>query len=81
MPINTPEFTLIELDVVSGGGSGRGRTFAIPSASGSRRSDHPLQRSIQSVRQGVQLISQNVAFAQRGGDWYYILMMKLHFYV
>ena len=70
MVINSPEFTLMELELLSDGGRGRGIRFSIPSATGSRQSDHQLQSRIQSIRQGVQLISQNVHSRVRGGQWY-----------
>ena len=54
MLISSPEFTLIELDLVSDSGSGR--IFTVPRSSG-RRLDHPFQSRVQQVRQGIQLIS------------------------
>ena len=73
MVINSPEFTLMELDILSDSGRGSVIKFSIPSDNqftGRRQSDHPLQSRIQSVRQGVQLISQNILSGDRGGQWY-----------
>ena len=70
MVINSPEFTLMELELLSDGGRGSAIRISIPSTTGRRQSDHQLQSSIQSVRQGVQLISQNVVSRVRGGQWY-----------
>ena len=60
----------MELDVISDGGRGSGIQFSIPSGTGRRQSDHQLQSRIQSVRQGVQLISQNVLSRIGGGQLY-----------
>ena len=54
MLISSPEFNLIELDLLSDSGSGR--TFKAPSSS-EKRLDHPFQSRVQQVRQGVQFIS------------------------
>ena len=58
MLISSPEFTLIELDLVSG--SGGGKSFSIPSSNERSRSSHPFQNRLQQVRQGVQLIAQSL---------------------
>ena len=54
MLISSPEFNLIELDLLSDSGSGR--TFKAPS-SRENKLDHPFQSRVQQVRQGVQFIS------------------------
>ena len=61
MLITTPEFTLIELNLVSDGGRGRGGyKFNIPRSTGRRQSIHQFQNSIQSTREGSRLVVQNV---------------------
>ena len=54
MLISSPEFNLVELDLL--GNSGSGRAFKTPRSS-ENRSDHPFQSRVQQVRQGVQFIS------------------------
>ena len=55
MLISSPEFLLIELDLVSDPSSGR--SFSVPSPS-EKRISHPFQNRVQQVRQGIQLICE-----------------------
>ena len=70
MLISSPEFTLIELDLAydtTGGGGARKRAFTLPGAAGSSSTSvHPYQNNVQSVRQGVRLIVQNIAARRQG---------------
>lgn len=70
MLITTPEFTLIELHLVSDGGRGSARggyKFNIPRSTGRRQSIHQFQNSLQSTREGSRLLVQNVPTVGRLG--------------